>query len=301
MKNMLNRLLKPVKIALTMVSPKLATKFIYFMVFRKRLNLKNPKTINEKVQFLKLYTYNNNQTVTNCIDKYRIREYLKQKELDRLNIKLYGVYDNAEEINWDELPDSFALKCNHGSGYNIMVTDKPKLDIEKTKKQLNKWLKEDYYKLNAEIQYKYIKRKIVIEEYLDGVETYKFYCFNGVPKVMYITSSEIIDGVYHKDSYFDYFDMDFNHLDYKLGIHPNCPGKLEKPNNFEEMKEISRQLSEDFPFVRVDLYLFKGNIYISELTFVPTGGFMTFQDSKILDEWGSWLDISKEIKNKNQK
>ena len=300
MKKILNKVLKPFKILLTILSPKISTKFTYFLVFRKKLNLKNPKSINEKIQYLKLNTYYNNTLVTNCIDKYKVREYLKNKGLESLCPKLYGVYDKASEINWDNLPNSFVVKCNHSCGTNIIVKDKQSFDTQAAVKQLNKWMKENYYRINAEVQYKFIERKIIIEEYLGDVETYKFYCFNGKPKTMYISTSTYENGILYKDKCIDFFDMDFRHLDYVLDGHPNSTDKIKKPVSFNKMKDISKTLSNDFPFVRVDLYDVEGTVYISELTFIPTGGFMKFQNSAVLDEWGSWLDISKGIKNKRK-
>lgn len=282
-----------IKRGLTIISPKLETQIGFKISFKKKLDLKNPKDLNEKILWLKLNLYNNNDIVTNCIDKFKIREYLKKKNLENLLPKLYAVYNKPEEIIWDKLPNSYVVKCNHGCGYNIIVPDAKKLNKEKAVKQLTKWLKEDYWKKSAEIQYKYIKKKIIIEEYLGDVKNYKFYCFNGEPKLLYISTNETLNGeVLEKDKYIDYFDMDFKHIDCQLKEHPNNDKeKIDMPKCFEEMKTISRKLSEDFPFVRVDLYDVNGKVYISELTFIPTGGYMHITPSHLIDEWGSWLKL----------
>lgn len=140
-----------IKRILTVVSPTLETKLAYRHSFHKRLNLKNPKTINEKILWLKLNTYYKNNTITQCCDKYRVRDYLNNRGMEKLFPKLYGSYNNAKEIDWNKLPNSFVAKCNHGCGYNIIVKDKSKLDINDAINKLNKWMKEDYWKKGGEI------------------------------------------------------------------------------------------------------------------------------------------------------
>lgn len=276
-----------VKRVLTFISPKLGTSLNYKYSTGQWLDWNNPQDINAKINILKVTEYYNNPVVTKCIDKYLIREYLKEKGLEELCPKLYGVYEKADEIDWNGLPNQFAVKCNHACGTNIIVDDKSKLDFEAAKKQLDKWMKMDYWR-EGEIQYKYIKKKIIIEEYLgagEELKTYKFFCFNGEPKVLYISLDE--------DRFIDYYDMDFNKLQYSLPEHEHYPKTISKPENFDKMIEISKKLSNDFPFVRVDLYDSNGKIYISELTFVPTGGFMKIDPPNTLVEWGNWLKLKK--------
>ena len=276
-----------IKRVLTFISPKLGTSLNYKYSTGQWLDWNNPQDINAKINILKVTEYYNNPVVTKCIDKYLIREYLKEKGLEELCPKLYGVYEKADEIDWNGLPNQFAVKCNHACGTNIIVDDKSKLDFEAAKKQLDKWMKMDYWR-EGEIQYKYIKKKIIIEEYLgagEELKTYKFFCFNGEPKVLYISLDE--------DRFIDYYDMDFNKLPYSLPEHEHYPKTISKPENFDKMIEISKKLSNDFPFVRVDLYDSNGKIYISELTFVPTGGFMKIDPPNTLVEWGNWLKLKK--------
>lgn len=153
------------KTFLSITNPKLETEISYRFSFNKKLDLKNPKTINEKLLWLKLNTYNNNDVVTNCIDKYKIREYIHSKGLDELLPKLYGVYDSADDIDWESLPNSFVIKCNHGCGYNILVKDKKTFNKNAAVEQLNAWMKEDYWKLSAEIQYNTLKRKLLLKNF----------------------------------------------------------------------------------------------------------------------------------------
>ena len=273
---------------LSSVAPKYETSKIYEGNFGKPINWDNPQDINEKIQCLKFGEYYNNPLVTQCVDKFRVKDYVSKFEGVKY-AKLYGVYNSPDEIRWDELPDAFVIKCNHGCGYNIPCNDKNKLDIEATNKQLKRWLKEKYWKEFCETQYKFIKKKILIEEYLgDDIMTYKFYCFNGIPKVLYVSRNGENGEI---DKYYDYFDTEWNHLDVTLKHHINAPYVIDKPKELPEMVYVAKVLCKDFPFVRIDLYNIRGEIYLSEFTFVPTGGFMTLSPEETSLEWGSWLKI----------
>lgn len=268
------------------------TKKIYRSNFGRNPDLKNPQDINEKIQYLKLNTYYDNPTITMCVDKYKIREYIIQKGLEDILPRLYGVYRSPEEMDFEKLPQSFVIKCNHGSGFNILCPDKSKLDIENSKKLLRQWMKYDYWKEYGEVQYKFVEKRIIVEEFLGNeILTYKFYCFNGEPRTLYVSSCNE-NG--ETDFYYDYFDMEWNHLDVKLAGHEHYPDyeSIAKPDDFEELKRIAHELSKDFPFVRVDLYDVEGKIYISELTFIPTGGFMRLTPEGTAEEWGKWLKLN---------
>ncbi len=274
---------------LSAIAPTYETKRIYRYNFGRECNLENPVTINEKLQYLKLHDYYKNDTVTMCVDKYRLREYLAGKKLEHLCPKLYGVYDSTAEIDWDVLPDSFVIKCNHGCGYNILCPDKSRLDIKESVRLLKQWMKEDYWKEFAEVQYRYVKKKIIAEEYLgDELRTYKFYCFNGVPKVLYVSENGE-NG--EKDKYLNYYSMDWEMLPYCLSGHVRKTLPHPKPEHMDELVRYAEILSRDFPFVRVDLYDVNGKVYISELTFIPTGGFMHLIPEGTDIEWGNWLDL----------
>lgn len=282
--------MEKIKMIISTISPKLLTKILFYKNFNKKLNLKNPKDINEKIQYLKFNNYNNNEVITKCVDKYRVRDFLKEKHLEHLCPKLYGVYDKASEIKWSELPDSFVIKCNHGSGMNIICLDKKKLNINEVMKKLDSWIETDFWKVYGEIQYRNVKRKIIIEELLDeNILTYKFYCFNGNVKISYVSLNGE-DG--EKEKYLDYFDEKWNRLNITLGEHEHYPGNIKKPTNYEEMYNLAQKLSKDFPFVRVDLYNINDKIYFSELTFIPTGGMMNLTPKETAMEWGNWLSIS---------
>ncbi len=182
------------------------------------------------------------------------------------------------------------VKCNHGCGYNIICNDKSKLDIKDAVKKLDKWMKSDYWKEYCEVQYKKVKKRITVEEFLgDDIENYRFFCFNGVPKVIHV-STAVGD-----EKFIDFFDTNWQHMD----VHRTDRGgrkdwqNIRKPAHLSQMIEIAAKLSEDFPFVRVDLYDLPDQVYFSELTFVPSGGFIHLEPESAIEEWGSWLDISR--------
>ena len=224
-----------------------------------------------------------------CADKYRIRDYLRIKGLEELLPQLYGVYQDAKEIDWGRLPEQFVIKCNHGSGYNIICSDKRELDTKAATRKLKKWKRENYWKKFGEIHYKLIKKVIIAEEFLgDDISTYKFYCFNGEPKFLYVSSNGE-DG--EKDKYVTYYYTNLKKAPFKLHSHEVKKDELRKPINYELMLQYASMLSKDFPFVRVDLYNIEGKVYISELTFFPTGGFMQLEPKGTDLEWGKWLKI----------
>jgi len=287
---MISKLKIYAKIILATISPKLQANIRYKYVTGQWIDWKNPQDFNAKINYLKLNDYYKNPVITKCVDKYRIREYLAEKNLLELTPKLYGVYDKPEDIEWDSFPEKFVVKCNHACGTNIIVKDKSKLDVNAATKQLKKWMKIDLWR-EGELQYKFIEKKIIVEEYLENgeeFETYKFYCFNGEPKVLYVSTND--------DYYLSYFDMDYNRLPIKKhGCEP-IKGHDEKPLHWDDMLRVSRLLSKDFPFVRVDLYDTPEKIYISELTFIPTGGNMRLDSQDRLNEWGSWIQLKEENK-----
>ena len=151
---MIKELEQDILMQLTRISPELNSKILYFGMLKRKLNLKEPKTFNEKLMWLKLNTYKDNELVSQCADKYRVRDYVKKCGCEEILNDLIGVYDNANDIDFEKLPNRFVLKCNHAAGYNVICKDKSNLDIDKTRKKLNKWLKRDYWAMYSELQYK---------------------------------------------------------------------------------------------------------------------------------------------------
>ena len=212
-----------------------------------------------------------------CADKYRVREYVKSKGLGNILNKLYAVYDNSAEINLEVLPNKFVIKINNGSGTNIFCKDKSQLSLVEIKQSLNDWMKRDIYSAGREWAYKDIKPKIVVEEYLedennsfDGINDYKFMCFNR--KAKYI----VLDVDRHIDHKRNFYDTNWNFIDVESD-HPNFGDCVPRPDGLDEMLRVANILSKDFPCVRVDLYWVNGKVYFGELTFYPWTGYVQFE------------------------
>lgn len=286
--NFLNKFLKnPYRIIvyladkniLDWVPDKTYLKLIYRAFTKKKLNLKNPKTYNEKLQWLKIN--NRNPLYTKLVDKYEVRKYISEKIGSEYIIPLLGVYDNFEDIEFNKLPNRFVLKTTHDSGGVVVCNNKNEFNIDIAREKINSSLKRNYYKRWREWPYKDIHPKIICEEFICTKEDvlpvdYKFHCFNGEPdNVMVCIGRET-----GKPKFY-FFDKEWNLLKYNIAG-KNAPDNfsLEKPKMMDEMFDIARRLSKDLLFVRVDLYCEDNKIYFGELTFFPDSGF----DSNLLDE-----------------
>lgn len=291
MNNVVKKISKKVMPALGTVSPTLVTRVLFRKYLGMPLNLKNPRTLNEKMQWLKLNVYNHDPKVTQCVDKYRVREYIKDCGREDLLVKLYGVWDSADEIDFDKLPTEFVLKCNHGSGSIIICRDKTQLNIDDIKRKLNAWMKEDFGIQRAEMVYKNVQRKIICEELIntqDGKapKDYKFFCSYGIPKFLFVASDR--NG---EHAYFDYFSLDWEHYDV-INEHPHSPVPLGKPDQFQEMIKAAGDIAGDFPIVRVDLYNENGKVYFGELTFLHFGGLHPFIPAEFDTFFGDMLPLN---------
>lgn len=250
-------------------SPILATKYIHYAVLGRKLNLDDPQTLNDKMQWLNL-NYNN-PLKTECADKYKVRDYVKNCGYGNLLNELYGVYDKAIDIDWDKLPDKFVLKCNHGSGFNITCRDKSKLNKKQTVRRLNKWMRMDYSKHLNERHYKNISHKIICEKYLGSEKgklplDYKIYCFNGCAKIILICKDREFNLKY------GLFDLEWNILPYlKPSNDASKELKNKKPLCLDQMLKCAEKLSKPFPFVRVDFYIIENKLIFGEMTFSPSG------------------------------
>ena len=251
-------------------------KFIYFCNFGKKLNLKNPKTFNEKMQWKKLN--DRKEVYTTMVDKFKAKIYVSNIIGSEHIIKTYGSWSSFEEIPFYKLPNKFVLKCTHDSGCVVLCRDKSKLDLKKANKKLSNSLKRDFYLTGREWPYKNVKRRILAEELMendDGMPLmdYKFYCFNGEPEYLYVSKG--LEN--HNTAEISFYDMDFKRTNFYRKDFNQFKKDPSKPANFELMKEIARNLSKGFDFLRVDLYEIKGKIYFSELTFTPCTGLMPFE------------------------
>lgn len=275
-------------------SDEFMSKFYFKIVLKEKLNLENPKTFNEKLQWLKLYYYPNNKLAVKCADKYAVREYIKKKGYESSLVPLLGVWDNPKNINWKELPNEFVLKCNHGCAYNLVCNNKDKFDKIKASKQLNTWLKEDFGAFNIELHYSKIKpHKIICEKFLgENLLDYKFFCFNGEPKFMYLSS----DLIHDRQAKVGFFYLDGSKMELKREDYANVE-EIELPKFYEEMLNMASNLCKDFPFVRVDFFVTNSKYYFAELTFTPGACMMPFNPKSYDLEWGKMLDL-KEINEK---
>lgn len=278
--------------ALSFLPDKLYLQIFYFSTTGKFINFKNPKGFNEKQQWLKV----NNRRLEygKLVDKFAVREHIEQTLGEEYLIPLLGKWKSFDEIDFDALPNAFVLKCNHDSGSTKVIKDKNALtenDIKVLRKHFNKRVKRDYYHAGREYPYKGLDRCILAEKFMvdekapeSSIEDYKFFCFNGEPKVMFIATDR------STDCRFDFFDMDFNHLDI-VNIHPNSDKVIAKPNKFEEMKAIAAKLSQGIPFVRIDLYEINGKIYFGEYTFFHGGGFRLCEPPEWERKLGDWIEL----------
>jgi hypothetical protein len=267
------------------LSDKQFLEFLYNVIFHKKLNLNAPVTYNEKLQWLKLY--DRNPMYAKLVDKYDVRKYVAEKIGEQYLIPLLGVWDRFEDIDFEKLPDQFVLKCTHDSGGLYICRDKSKLNIEEVKKKINRSLKRNYYYHSREWPYKSIKPRIICEKYMvdesmTDLKDYKFFCFDGVPRALYVASNRSVE------TRFDFYDMDFNYLPVQQ-YYKNSGKQFTKPRGFDEMVNLAKILSEGFPHVRVDFYDVNGKVYVGEMTFYHFGGFKKFEPESF-DEWlGSWL------------
>lgn len=245
-----------------------------------------------------LTRYWQNPLVSQCADKYRVREYVKSCNLDNLLIPLSGVWNNVNEIDFEKLPEQFVLKCNHGCGFNIICKDKDALDIEDTKRRINEWMATDYGKGgDFELHYSRIKPLIICEKYLPSigksVVDYKLQCINGEPYCFFICTNRDISGEMHQVDFSSY-SLDWNRLDY---LKNESKTMVEKPACLNEMLDTARKLAKPFPYVRVDFYWVDNKLYLGELTFTPYGNIMEYYKDDVLDSMGELLILPKKWNN----
>ena len=283
--------------AYDLTTPEMVSKFYFRYLLKYPLNLKNPQTFNEKLQWLKLYEWPENPIAIQCGDKYTVRAYLEEKGLDSYLNDLIGHWEKVEDIDWDSLPNQFAMKVSNACGENIICEDKSRLDIEEAKKKLNMWIKRDFGKFNAEPHYSKMKPHIICEKFLGGdMVDYKFFCFGGKMKFMYIAQGF----GHHINERITFFDENGNKAPYRRTDYPIYQEAV-APDFFEEMSILSEKLSEGLPFLRVDWFEHDGKIYFGEMTFTPCGGLMKIDPIEYDKIWGSWIDISGLIQKRKSK
>jgi hypothetical protein len=279
------------------ISPKLSVQVKFLTLYphyRKFLSFKNPISLDEKIQWLKFNTYNNNSLVTLCADKYRVREYLNHLGLEEILNELYGMFDQPEEIDWEKLPQKFVIKWNFGQGHNFFCADKTTLQIPETMQLLKDWRKTHsrFHKQYSELHYRDIQPKLICEKYIETEDgalpvDYKVYCFNGVAHFVLVCTNRASG---KPSFYFVDKDWELQRLN-KSGKEAPEGFQVPKPEGYQQLFEYASRLAKPFPFVRVDLYLEKGKVIFGELTFTPAGGFdpNRLYDTDLL--FGSMVDL----------
>lgn len=264
----------------------------YRIKMGKKLNLDNPKSFGEKLQWLKLY--NRKPEYTQLVDKYEVKKIVADIIGEEYIIPTLGVWDRFEEIDFDSLPNQFVLKCTHDSGGLVICRDKSKIDIKKAQNKIKRCLNHSYYWGTREWPYKNVPRRIIAEKFIElqpsvkDLPDYKWYCFNGEPKYCQVIQDR------NSDETIDFFDTEWNRQSF-IGLNPKASHAANVPNRPEKLEthiEIARLLSKNMPYARVDLYDVGGKIYFGEITLFPGSGFGVFKP----DEWnkkiGGWIDLS---------
>lgn len=253
-------------------------KFYFWSKMGYKLNIDNPRTFNEKLQWLKINDIH--PEYKKMVDKYEAKKYVEKIIGKEYIIPTYGVWDDVDDINWDKLPDQFVVKSTNDSGGVVVCKNKNDLDIHQAIHKLKSLGKRDYTKYNKEYPYKDVPHRFIAEAYIEDesgyeLKDYKIFCSYGQPKFLFVAT-----GRQQNDTRFDFFDTDFNHIDVRNG-HPNADVTPVRPKNFSEMLNVAAKLSEGMPHVRVDLYNCNGKIYFGELTFFHWSGIVPFEP----EEW----------------
>lgn len=272
------------------VSDCMYLKIMFKLALNKKLNISNPQTFNEKLQWLKLY--DRKPLYTTIVDKYEVKEYVANIIGQEYIIPTLGIWDSVEEIELDKLPKQFVLKCTHDSGSIVICKDKSKLDFEAAKKKLKNGLHRNLFWYGREWPYKNVKPRIIAEMYLpsnkdEDLLDYKIHCFNGEPKFVLVCSERFSSNGTKED----FFDINWNKLPFKRP-HLQCSDKsLKQPSAFNKMIKCSRLLSKNIPFIRCDFYEIDGMVYFGELTFFPASGLEAFEPEEWDYKLGSWLEL----------
>ena len=258
--------------------------------FGRTLNLKSPKTFNEKLQWIKLH--DRNPLMTSYADKYEVRKIIESKIGTRILNELYGLFEDVDEIDFDSLPESFVLKATHGSGWNIIVKDKMTMNRKEAKKKMKKWLATSYYTRSREWSYKHILPRIVCEKYIKNKDgsliDYKVFCFNGTPSFIQVDLDR------YSGHMRTFYSPDWQKLDFFIGNEWK-PHRYEKevkrPDSLTDMMEIAHRLSDNFTFARVDMYDVGGKAIFGEVTFYPGGGWEKVLPEHWDEKLGNLLEL----------
>lgn len=273
---------------LSLLPDKLFIQLKFFKNFHRLPNLKHPKTFNEKLQWLKLY--DRNPYYTKLVDKYEVKKIVAELIGEQYIIPTLGVWDSAEDIDFEKLPDKFVLKATHDSGRVIICKDKSKLDIAKAREEMAYSLKRDFYALTREWPYKNVPRRIIAEAFIEDksgdLKDYKFFCFNGKVEFFKVDFDRFTG---HKANY---YNTNWNILPFEEIVCPSDKNQIhEKPENFDKMIEFAEILAKGLPFSRIDFYNNEGNIYFGETTFFPNSGMGKFNPEEADNKLGALIKL----------
>ena len=269
--------------------PPLYVKIYYEYYTGKKLNLDHPEEFNAKIQWLKVFY--KNPLMTKLVDKYAVREYVKEKVGEQYLNELLGVYDKVDQVDFNALPDQFVIKGVHGCHFNLIVPDKSRLKPLKARYLMTKWMhKNQYYRGGLEWAYKDVPPRLIAERYLaemgkNVINDYKFFCYSGIPKFVQV---DIGRGI---ENFRCFYDMEWNKQPFVVGRTTYYEGELPPPENFPEMVAVATKLAADFPFVRVDLYNIDGRIVFGEMTFYPSDGRNEFRPEEYNRILGDYLKL----------
>ena len=262
---------------------------VYRLRTGKKLNLKNPRSFNEKLQWLKLY--DRKPEYAKMVDKYEAKKYVADIIGEEYIIPTLGIWDKFEDIDFSQLPDKFVLKCTHDSGGLVICTDKSKLDLKAARKKLKKCLRTNYYRMTKEWPYKDVKPRIIAEQYMtdegsdDALDDYKVHNFNGTPRFVLLCRERFkVSGLSE-----DFFTGTWDHIDVKRPHHGNAATERTRPKELDEMLRISEMLSKDIPFLRTDFYTINKKVFFGEFSFFPSNDFEIFEPDKYDEIFRDWL------------
>lgn len=268
-------------------------KMYYLVMMKENLDLQDPKTFNQKLQWLKLY--DRKDIYTTMVDKYAVKEYVASRIGEEYIIPTLGVWDHFDDIDFSQLPQQFVLKCTHDSGGLVIVKDKNTFDRKAAKAKIEKCLKRNYFYNGREWPYKNVPHRIIAEVYMEDAVTeelrdYKFFCFDGKVKALFVATERQKKG---EEVKFDFFDAEYKHLPFRQG-HENAKELPGKPLCFDEMKMLAAQLSQGIKHVRVDFYEVNGHVFFGEMTFFHFSGFVPFEPAEWDYTLGSWIRLPDE-------
>lgn len=283
-------LIRKLESLLRILPDEMYLKLKYRYKMKKNLNLKNPKSYNEKLQWLKLY--DRKDIYTNLVDKYEVKDIIGKIIGEEYIVPTLGIWEKFEDIEFDKLPEKFVLKCTHDSGGICICRSLSEFNIDQAKKKITSSLKHNFYWSGREWPYKNVEPRIIAEPFIEDIELkelrdYKFFVFNGVVKLLFVATDR---NEQNKETCFDFYDDNFEHIELKNG-HPCADKHIKKPYHFKLMKQIAEKIAVELKLkqVRIDLYEANGKVYFGEVTLFHHSGFAAFEPVEWDMTMGDWV------------